>query len=364
MQQIGAHRAIHSVFVPRPKALIYLARGLLLYAVSFTSLSLGQGRAELRLAHFSPDAPRLDLVLDGEIILRDVSFADVTAYLSVEAGEHELKVYPHRPPAASSDAVTPWGGDRKRDPIVPLTLNVDLVTGEQHTLVAAGFYDPLPTGSETGELLVETEADTTITVTGPGGFSNAGTGDLRLRNLVPGVYTVEAAREGAEGAEYTVDVLADISVTLPITLQTADGGAPEEPAEPAQAPRDVSWQRMQLQFFSDSKYEDSAPVAVAGGLAAVRVIHVSPVTPALDLVLTRNADERRPWQGVAFPDATSYAALPAGRYTVTMRAEATSSVLGELRNLPLETGLRYTLYVVGSVVDSYVALVPSVDGGK
>ena len=40
----------------------------------------------VRVAHFSPDAPNVDVSLDGEQILSDVAFGDVSDYLQVEPG--------------------------------------------------------------------------------------------------------------------------------------------------------------------------------------------------------------------------------------------------------------------------------------
>ena len=61
---------------------------LFLTALLFWSGALAQDAplSGLRLAHLSPDAPLVDLVVDDELVLRDVAFSDVTGYLLLPAG--------------------------------------------------------------------------------------------------------------------------------------------------------------------------------------------------------------------------------------------------------------------------------------
>jgi len=56
------------------------------------------GEAMLRVAHLAPDAPNVDVAVDGSTVLEDVPFETVSDYLSVTTGEHQI-------------TVTPTGGD-------------------------------------------------------------------------------------------------------------------------------------------------------------------------------------------------------------------------------------------------------------
>lgn len=51
--------------------------------------------ASLRVAHLSPDAPNVDVWLDGAMVaaLTDVPFGAVSAYLTVPAGDHNVQVF-------------------------------------------------------------------------------------------------------------------------------------------------------------------------------------------------------------------------------------------------------------------------------
>lgn len=58
------------------------------------------GDASLRVAHLSPDAPNVDVTVDGNEVLSDVPFRTVSDYLGVAAGEHDITI------AAADDAET------------------------------------------------------------------------------------------------------------------------------------------------------------------------------------------------------------------------------------------------------------------
>ncbi len=51
-----------------------------------------QDTAQVRVVHASPDAPNVDIWVDGTSVLTDVPFTAVSDYLSVPAGEHNIQV--------------------------------------------------------------------------------------------------------------------------------------------------------------------------------------------------------------------------------------------------------------------------------
>ena len=50
------------------------------------------GDAMLRVAHLAPDAPNVDVAVDGTTVLTDVPFETVSDYLSLTTGEHQITV--------------------------------------------------------------------------------------------------------------------------------------------------------------------------------------------------------------------------------------------------------------------------------
>jgi len=50
------------------------------------------GTASVRVAHMSPNAPNVDVYVDGSAVLEDVPFGAVSSYLEVPAGEREIEI--------------------------------------------------------------------------------------------------------------------------------------------------------------------------------------------------------------------------------------------------------------------------------
>jgi hypothetical protein len=58
-----------------------------------TSLNLTPATSKLRVAHLSPDAPNVDVYVDGESVLSNVPFTAVSGYLSVPSKTQEIEVF-------------------------------------------------------------------------------------------------------------------------------------------------------------------------------------------------------------------------------------------------------------------------------
>lgn len=78
--------------------------------------------AQVRVAHLSPDAPNVDVWVDGSVVLEDVPFQAVSGYLELAEGEHNVKVTP-------AGATTP----------VVIDANVTLDGGTAYTVAATGL---------------------------------------------------------------------------------------------------------------------------------------------------------------------------------------------------------------------------------
>jgi hypothetical protein len=57
-----------------------------------TTAARGGGEAKLRVAHASPDAPAVDVYVDGTVAVPDLEFGTVTEYLELPEGEYEVAV--------------------------------------------------------------------------------------------------------------------------------------------------------------------------------------------------------------------------------------------------------------------------------
>ena len=92
---------------------------------------------QLRIGHFSPDAPAVDIHVDGESLLEGVPFGTLGEYIDVDAGSYDVEIVP----TAGGDAV------------LSATLELDSDTG--YTVLAINALDDT-------EALVVTDEQPTV----------------------------------------------------------------------------------------------------------------------------------------------------------------------------------------------------------
>ena len=347
----------------------------------------------LRLAHLSPDAPLVDLVVDDELILRDVAFSDVTGYLLLPAGQHELRVFAHRLPqelevgldaAAGTSAGTAAGtggvsgapprASRATRTLEPVTLFVTLEAGAYYTLNYVGFYEPPPVEEERGALSVSVDPDDTIfALVGPRGYNVTLQGDALQENLVPGGYTVSAQRAGYQSTTYEVEVQPNVTTTLSATLQRL-----QEPSEALEQPDLTTnlrnpggaWQKVELQLYRD-EFLGWPPVA---GNTFVRVVHASSIAPAVTVTSALPGGSQAGTggagalnvtlaQGLSFPNTSEYVPVPSGAQTLVVREVESQNVIIEVPGFTFVPGAVYTLYLVADAVDNQLKVITAVDAG-
>jgi Domain of unknown function (DUF4397) len=201
----------------------------------------GGGQAQVRVAHLAPDAPNVDVYVNGDPVLTDVPYTTVSDYLSLPAGTQQVTVY------ATGDTTSPV-------------------------------------------------IDTPVKLT-------AG-----------GAYTVAA-----------VGLVADGSLTA--------------------------------QVYQDDLRDP------ASGNAKVRVVHASPDAGPVD-VIPRGGQALV--SGLTFPEASPYAEVPAGTYTLDVNAAGTNKTALTVPNAKLTSGGVYSAFAVGTTfADSLnVLLVQDNAGGS
>jgi len=89
----------------------------------------------LRVMHDSPDAPNVDVYVDGAPVFENVGYATISNYQAVSSGQHRVQVAPAG--ASIDDSV--------------IDINVDLTRGKPYTVLALGKL-----ASIKGELLADT----------------------------------------------------------------------------------------------------------------------------------------------------------------------------------------------------------------
>jgi hypothetical protein len=209
-----------------------IARRLLVLGLALmTALALvapafaqGTGQAQVRVAHLAPDAPNVDVYVNGDPVLTDVPYTTVSDYLSLPAGTQQVTVY------ATGDTTSPV-----------IDAPVELAAG--------------------------------------------------------GAYTVAA-----------VGLVADDSLTAQV-------------------------------------YQDDLR-SPGSGNAKVRVVHASPDAGPVDVV-PRGGQALV--AGITFPEASPYAEVPAGTYTLDVNAAGTNKTALTVPDANLASGGVYSAFAVGTV---------------
>jgi hypothetical protein len=219
----------------------------------------------IRVAHFSGDAPNVDVYVDGEAALTDVPYGIVSDYLQVTAGDHTVEITAAGDPDTvvfSGDVtVEPWtaytaaavgsldGGsfevlvvqddDLARVRLlhaVPDAPAVDVTTGEDGTDV---LFDGVEFG-EVSDYVTVTADEYALSVRAD---TEEGDGDVVADTNVfvapGGVYTVVArgflAEDAPAGASLTLDVLPDVATSglgiSDLLAESDDGDGGEEGGE-------------------------------------------------------------------------------------------------------------------------------------
>ncbi|MGQ9683955.1 MAG: DUF4397 domain-containing protein [Anaerolineae bacterium] len=108
------------------KRSMLLVAALVALALSLTAVqatgTLQQTQTRLRAVHAAPDAPAVDVVVDGAAAFPGLAFPSVAAYASANPGDRNVRVLP--------------AGDPRAAPLLDTTAN--LAADTEHTLVIVG----------------------------------------------------------------------------------------------------------------------------------------------------------------------------------------------------------------------------------
>lgn len=77
----------------------------------------------VQVGHFSPDAPAVDVMLDGEIAFEGINFREITDLAQLDEGSHTVEVRPH-----GEDASV-------------ISEEISLQAGMHYTVIAAGLLE-------------------------------------------------------------------------------------------------------------------------------------------------------------------------------------------------------------------------------
>lgn len=314
-----------------------------------SSVKAQEGTVLLRVVHASPDAPAVDIYLNGEAALLDVPFFTATGYIELPAGSYAVAIAPAG--TSLDDAV--------------LTADVSLMAGMAYTAAAAGALADLELLAFEDDLSPTAEGEARVAVyhLSP----DAPAVDVKLADGTPllpdlpfafvGTLDVPAAtydlivtptgsdavvldlagtmlEAGNLYSVFATDFVSNLTAQLAVTALTQEAAAPDEPMpEPMPEPT-------------------AAPMpeqpAVPALPASVRVVHASPDAPAVDVYV--NGDLTL--SNVPFFTVSDYLDVPAGTYRIQVTpagsAPEDAVIDADVEVLP---GRAYTIAATGFVAN-------------
>lgn len=278
------------------------------------------GEARVRVAHASPDAPNVDVWIDGSVALTNVPFAQVSDYAVLSASSHLIQVEP-----------TGSGGT---GPFV-ISATVALAADTDYTVAAVdelASIEPLvltddntiPAANQAHVRFVHASPDAPavdITLTD-------GTvlfGDYEFKEFSPylpvdaGTYDLQVRLAGTSTVvlELPNIALADRTVYTVFAMGFALGGTPE------------------LQ----------AVIAEDAGLTNIRVAHLSPDAVNVDIRVNGNVAI----PNVAFEEVTDYVSLPSDSYFIEVVPAGQVSPVVISATLDLMANQDYTVAAVNEL---------------
>jgi len=292
----------------------------------------------LRVLHASPDAPEVNILVNGTAALSGVDYKEGSGFLTLDAGSYDLAV----------EAITPAGNAVVIDlPGTALAADTDysvlaigkVAGGTLSALVLDNPQSAIPAGQVRARV-VHASPDAPqvdIFVTAPGaplsGESPLATlsfGENAGPVTVPaGDYQIRIATPGPSG---TV-VFDSGTVTLPAGADLLVAAVNNTATGPSPVSLVVNTGATQFEILD------------AATTADIRVGHLSADAPAVDVVV--NDDFGSPAvSGLTFPTVTGYLSVPPGAYNFKVVDNATQSLTAINLDATLDPGVRYSALAV------------------
>jgi hypothetical protein len=288
-------------------------------------------RSSIRVWHNSPDAPAVDVIVNGQTALSNVPYGTASQYLPLPAGTYDVRINV----AGTSTSV--FSG------------SVTLARGESYTAVALGSV--AGAGAPFGVQVLKDATSGAL---------------LRVLHASPNVRAVTVYVNG----QVAVKRLATLKWTGYLPL---DAGTYDVAIAPAGRPLGQAVLRGRVTLADKARYtalarglagaqrnklelalqEDiaTAPAAKAG----VRVWHLSPDAPRVDIWV----NGRKTLSRVAYKQASSYLELAAGTYRIQIAVAGTRTIVWSGR-VSVRDGRAYTTAALGSATGSGKRFAPVV----
>jgi hypothetical protein len=343
------------VFSMRKWMLLFFVMALAVLAILPAA---AQDNASVRIAHFSPDAPAVDVYVDGEVVVEGLQFTEVSAFLELPAGTYSVAVAPTD--TSIDDAV-----------IGPVDWTIEAETFTTIAAVGSVENESLSVTVFTEDFGPTTDGQARITflhtIEGESGLDLYGSGVRLIENVrypdaaegrdgafsreVPaGLYDFDASiaenRDAVvrevdnvqiqEGEIYLIVAVGPQSNEGTILVVTREGNSLEEES--------ITGEETATEAPLEAEATDEAEVLE--GEAMARVGHFSPDAPAVDVYI----DGEVVVEGLEFPEVTAFMPVAAGTHSVAIAPAGTSLDDAVLTaEVTVEPDTHVTVAAVGSL---------------
>lgn len=301
---------------------------LLLVLLAYAPLA--RGSASVRVAHLSPDAPNVDVYVNGDRVLSDLAYLETSDALAVPGGTYQVEVTP----AGQTAPV-----------VIDATLTLD--SGTAYTVAATGLLadisplvlvdDTVAVPSEAKVRFVHASPDAPAVDVAVAGGGPVVFGDFEFREasadqaLAPGDYDLEVRLAG------TADVVLSLGT---VTLEPGTNST-----------------FFAVGLVADMTLGATVLVSAEAAPARVRAAHFSPDAPAVDVWV----DGSPVLTDVPFLAVSDYLALDSGTYQIQVTPAGMASPVVIDESVSVLPGIAYTLAATGLLGSDDLELTPSID---
>jgi hypothetical protein len=278
-----------------------------------------EAATQVRVAHLSPDAPPVDVYVDGTVVLQNVAFQAVSGYLGLDAGSHRVEVTA--------------AGERES---VVIDATLELESGNAYTVAATGLF---------------TEGDLKPIVTVDQVQTLGDMARVRFNHTSPDAPPVDIAVTGGDvifpGVAFrqSSNYLDLPAATYDLEVRLAGTDTVVLPLPGIALAAGTNYDVFAIGLVGDSTLAALPVVTAEPSIepAQVRVAHLSPDAPPVDVWV----DGTVVLENVPFKAVSSYLSLEAGTYNVKVTPSGSDSPVVIDADLDLAAGIDYTVAATG-----------------
>ncbi|MEO1286487.1 MAG: DUF4397 domain-containing protein [Chloroflexota bacterium] len=326
--------------------------------------------ATVRVAHFSPDAPAVDVYVNDEVAIEALEFTEVTSFIELPADTYSVAV---APAGTSLDDAVIGSVDLtlEADDAITVAAVGSVEDGTLTATIVAEDYSPIDSGSARITFLHTIENESALDLVGSSILLVQavrypdGSGDGAFTRDVPaGRYNFEAniaesdttVRVGngveiEDGQYYLIVALGPQANEGELLIITPEGLSLDED-EMMGDDTDMSDEEDMdddSEEMSDEEDMDEPMAMLEEGTAMIRVAHFSPDAPAVDIYVNGEVAVA----GLEFPEVTPFLGLAGDTYSVAVAPADTSiddAVIGPV-DITIEDDTNTTVAAIGSLDD-------------